>query len=159
MDEVRIAIEKHNPDVFFISEAEATPQQESLIAIKNYQLDMAGSITLGKSRLIAYRKQSVVNRRIQLEGHDENIIVLENNKSRIVGLYRGFKNYRQPGFDALGYLFELLEEVCKTTKDLTIIGDFNIDPTRDQLTPQGCKLDLLQISNGLFQFGKFYNKV
>jgi len=155
MDEIRLMLEKHNPSVFFISEAELTTEQENLIALKHYKLEISDSIKLGKSRLVAYHKHNDMHRMSQLEGNCENIIVLENRTTRIIGLYRGFKNYRQPGFDALGYLFDLLEEASKTTKDLTIIGDFNIDPMRDQLTPQGRKLESLQINNVLYQLVNF----
>jgi len=95
-----------------------------------------------------------LKRKLNLEGDSENIIVIENTKQRLIGIYRGFKNYRQPEFDLLGYLFELLNEGCKTAKEVTIIGDFNIDPTRDLATPQGQKLESLIINNFLFQLVK-----
>jgi len=136
-------------------ESEVTSEQASLIAIKDYKLELSDSINLGKSRIIAYLKQGQLWRNVKLEGKCENIIVLENEKTRIVGIYRGFKNYREPNFDSLGYLFDLLDETCKTTKDLSIIGDFNIDPLRDQLTAHGQKLDSLQIGNGLHQLVNF----
>jgi len=90
-----------------------------------------------------------------LEGSRENLIILEIKSSRIIGVYRGFKNYRQPGFDSLGYLFGLLENASKTTKDLTLVGDFNIYPLRDANTPQGRYLDSLQINNDLYQLVDF----
>lgn len=115
-----------------------------------------GNISTGFASYIAFIKQNLpVNRKINLEGNDENLIVFETNKERIVGLYRGFKNYREPGFDSLGYLFGLLEECCKTPKQLVLIGDFNIDPLCDITTPQGQALESLIINHSLIQLVDF----
>lgn len=151
MDEVKQIIEKFNPDIFYVSESELVNDMTNFVSLKNYNIDLAGSINLGKARLIAYSKPSTSVRRRDLEGADENIIVHETCTERIVGVYRGFKNYRSAGFDSVGYLFSLLDECCKTEKKVIIIGDFNIDPERDLNTPQGRALDLLLINNGLSQ--------
>jgi len=158
MDEVRLIIDKYIPEVLFVCEAEVRPDQIDLINIRGYNLELSDSLKLGKSRLIAYVREGNLKRKLNLEGDSENIIVIENAKQRLIGIYRGFKNYRQPGFDALGYLFGLLNEGCKTAKEITIIGDFNIDPTRDLSTPQGQKLESLIIDNGLFQMVNFVTR-
>jgi len=105
-----------------------------LISLQGYNLELADSLKLGKSRLIAYSKTGTLSRKINLEGDSENIIALENRRQIIVGIYRGFKNYRHPGFDSLGCLFGLLNEVCKTTKELIIARNFNNNPVRDVQT-------------------------
>lgn len=154
MDEIRLLIEKYVPDLFFINEAELTQDRIEKVNLRGYTLEIADSITLGlgKARIIAYVNTAAgYKRKKLLEGSQENIIVLESEKVRIIGLYRGFKNYREAGFDSLGYLFNLLEEGCKTSKKLVIIGDFNIDPNRGANTPQGRALDTLIINNSLHQ--------
>lgn len=121
------------------------------MSLKNYDTELADTINLGKARLISFTKPSTVMRRKDLEGSNENIIVHETRTERIVGLYRGFKNYRAADFDTIGYLFGLLDECCKTEKVVIIVGDFNIDPERDINTPQGRALESLIINNGLSQ--------
>jgi len=155
MDEVRLIIEKYNPDLFFVCEAELKNDQLDLIQIQGYSLEISDSIKLGKSRLIAYCKTDTFNRITRLEGDSENVIVLETRTERFVGIYRGFKNYKQPGFDSLNYIFNLLNEASKTRKGLLLIGDFNIDPGRDISTPQGQLLESLLIDNGLAQLVNF----
>jgi len=147
-------IDKYRPDIFFICEAEVTVDISDYINVEGYDLELSGSINLGKARLIAYIRPGVGTRKRSLEGNDENLIIFENSHERIMGVYRGFKNYREPGFDALGYLFTLLNDACKTQKTLTVLGDFNIDPVRDGSTPQGLLLEDLMINNNLFQLMK-----
>jgi len=118
--------------------------------IKGYSLEVADSIKYGKARIVAFVKQPYV-RKSSLEGEKENIIVIETKNERIVGIYRGFKNYHNPSINPLTYLFDLLEKSCKTAKPLIMMGDFNIDPQRDAHTPQGQLLEKLIIDNGLTQ--------
>jgi len=85
-----------------------------------------------------------------VEGDRQDIIVLENKDNRVVGLYRGFKNII-PERDPLSSFFEALQQSCVTPKNLTIVGDFNIDPIRDKETRRGRLLDTLLINNSLLQ--------
>jgi len=152
IDEIRLHVNKFRPDLFFINEAEISQDKIDKIYLNGYTTEVADSITLGKARIVAYTNSAVGFKRMtNLEGKQENIIIFETPKVRIIGLYRGFKNYREVGFDSLGYLFSLLEEGCKSSKKLVVIGDFNVDPTRDSNTPQGRALDTLMINNSLQQ--------
>jgi len=140
----------------FVSEAEVTPNQVDSIQLAGYDVELADSLKLGKARLVAYVKSRLlVHRKHEIEGDSENLIVFENKTIRVAGVYRGFKNYRQPGFNSLDYLFDRLQEICKTSKDVVLTGDFNIDPERDSFTPQGKKLEELIINNLLFQLVEF----
>jgi len=150
LDEIKHFIAKHNPDVLFVSESELKQDDVDRMMINGYCLELADSIKYGKARIIAYVKQPYV-RKVSLEGEKENIMVIETKKERIIGIYRGFKNYHNPSINPLTYLFDLLEESCKTDKPLIMMGDFNIDPQRDALTPQGKLLEKLIIDNGLTQ--------
>jgi len=116
MDEIRSIVDKFQPDVFFVSEAEITADNSSLIKIKGYSLELSGSVSLGKARLIAYLKPNLLQRKIALEGDSENIIVLENENTRVVGLYRGFKNYKGPMFDPLRYLLVFSMKLVRLQK-------------------------------------------
>jgi len=150
LDEIKQFVDKHHPDFFFICEAELKVEEIDRMSISGYNLEIADSIQYGKSRVIVYAKHPY-SRKLKLEGKKENIIVLETKHERIIGLYRGFKNFHGAEVNPLTSLFDVLENACKTPKPLVVLGDFNIDPTRDSLTPQGKLLEKLTINNGLTQ--------
>jgi len=85
-----------------------------------------------------------------LEGERQDVIVLESSSTRIIGVYRGFKNFN-PNRDPLDYLFNTLSATCDTAKDVVIVGDFNIDPIRDLATPAGQRLLSLTVDKSLHQ--------
>jgi len=93
-------------------------------------LQLAGTIERGLSRLVAYARSGMdFKRRKDLEGTNLDLIVFENDKLRISGLYRPFKLYAGETAETnFLHLMNALKEVAITNqKQLICGGDFNID--------------------------------
>jgi len=157
IDAIRNLIAKSNPDFLFISEAEFDGENVEYIEIEKYSLDIAESLSLGKARLLCYVHETyrnVFKRLKHLEGHRENIIVYGNKDLRIVGIYRGFKNFNIHNKDPLKSIFDCLHGLSKFNGSLIVQGDFNIDPLRDLNTRQGKLLLDWSLEAGLTQLMK-----
>lgn len=95
--------------------------------------------------------KSKLNRMKHLEGDKENVMVYGNKHVRIIGLYRGFKNFNADNKDPLDSLFKCLDEAAKFDGIVLLQGDFNIDPNRDTDTKHGRILANWALENGLTQ--------
>jgi len=150
LDVVKLIIMKHQPDIFFINEAELNPERVDRVKIDGFNLEVAKSIKDGLARTVAYVRRGLNVLRCQhLEDESLDVVILESRSSRLVGVYRGFRKSKHE--NPLTKLFECLREACVTTKEIVIIGDLNIDPTRDVNTPQGRSLEALIVDFSLHQ--------
>lgn len=125
-------ISKLSPSVLFISECDILKGQcLEQLNIKGYNLEISDTInTKNKGRLLAYVKRGFARKR-ELEDRDNDIIVLENEKDRVVGIYSGFATVNDE--TQLGNFQKLvsnLGRVSNTEKRITLGGDFNADPEK-----------------------------
>jgi len=154
IDEVKQLINETAPDLLFISEAEFDDSISGYLNVADFRLDSAGTLALGKARIVCYIRDCVKDKIVRLkhlEGVNENIMVYGNKNVRICGLYRGFKNQNTSNPDPVGSLFECLNEICKFDGVVVVTGDFNIDPSRDKNTKLGKILANWSLENGLIQ--------
>jgi len=89
IDEIRELTINSRPDFLFICEPEFDGTNEDYLAIADYHLDAAKSLSLGKARLICYVHKNIRNvyQRIpSLEGDRENVLVYGNKQLRIAGV-------------------------------------------------------------------------
>jgi len=152
MDEVKRILFSSNADFLFISEAEVSEKILSFLNIQGYELVLA-PMHEKRSRIACYIKSSHMHefkQRVDLESPREDVIVLESDSLRIIGVYRGFMN-PFPNYDQLDMFFSLLSRSCNISKKLLVVGDFNIDPNRDSHTRAGRRLDEWAIDHDLIQ--------
>jgi len=128
LDYIKQQIANENPCVFFISESELKTDDLNLAKIRNYDLITALTINKGPSRVACYIKSNISYKVVPIKDHDLDIIAIETRFERVIGLYRGFKlptgKSRTSFFDTI---LESLKNLVKTTKLVTIGGDFNVD--------------------------------
>jgi len=128
---VKEIINEHRPHVMFVSESEIKANQDlDFYNIEGYQLHLANTIkSRNKSRIIAYSdKRLKLDRKSELEGEYQDIIALDLNKIRLIGLYNPFKVHegetRSGNFHRL---IDTLKSVKEQNRDLIVGGDFNVD--------------------------------
>lgn len=151
MTSIDIIIQEHNPDILFVSEAEVNPNLMFATIVKGYHTEVSGTIDCGLARLVVFYKRDRHLKRVKhAEGDRQDIIVLETTNTRIVGVYRGFKNF-VPERDPIESFFNSMSLACSTPKDLIVTGDFNIDPNRDRNSNIGRGLFTLMVDFSLHQ--------
>jgi exonuclease III len=127
-DYIKQIISEENPCAFFISEAEIKDHDLDIVKIRNYDLVVANTIKNGSSRVACFIKSDINYRVIKVKDESVDIIAIETNFDRLIGLYRGFKlpvgASRVSFFDSI---ITQLKALSKTCKRLTIGGDFNVD--------------------------------
>jgi len=138
---IKNAINKLLPTIFFISEADRTPEHdESLINIKGYEIHYSQSLEKHqKSRLIAYVLEGTnLERRESLENPDDEIIIFDRVFSkkgaidRVIGIYRPFTgpdqvNSSEANWCRFKRLMSTLDCALRGCKRATIVGDFYVD--------------------------------
>jgi len=152
LDSVKIVIQKHVPDLAFIQESEITDAQIGPCSIPGYELFCANTLeTFGKARIVCYCKKNSFFRKIKTpDGID--LIGFECPDVIIFGLYRGFRIYDNtlPADYLIRYL-DAIKHFNSGAKEIVIIGDFNIDPIRDENKWHGKILNEWALENGLVQ--------
>jgi len=150
-------ITNHQPIVFFISESDVTDNHYlNTLNISGYIIEIAQTFeTRKKGRVLAYvKKNSGLVRKTSLESPYENLIVLENSSTIIVGLYSGFKVYEgETVISNFRRLIDHLEDIASTTEKRIIIGgDFNACPKKND--EKSKLLNLWSASTGMVQMVK-----
>jgi len=144
---VKALLNNYRPRLAFISESEIKinlTNNYNFFNMPNYDLELANTISTGKSRIACYvEKQSGFVRRKDLESSGLDIIVMEGHKMRIVGIYRPFKLMEN---ETKGEAFDKLIKNLRLTaatnnqKDFLAGGDFNVD----WLKPSNLKMSLME---------------
>jgi hypothetical protein len=127
MDFIKNYIDQHHPCALFISEAEIKSHDLNLLRIKNYDLIVSNTIDKGAARQACYIKSSINYNVVKTTG-DCDIVAIETQFDRAIGVYRGFK--LPTGVTKISFFHSLmtsLKLLCQTNKILTIGGDFNVD--------------------------------
>lgn len=155
IDYIRHFLTSSKPSILFISESEVSIADKDVIKITDY--DLVLSNTLGpnsKSRLACYILSSLNYNQVDI-GDKLDIIALDVQGSRIVGVYRPFKLAKDCKRSSFFHsIIKTLENLSKTDKMLVIGGDFNVD-----LFKKSSNLNDLQnwaINNGLIQLVQNY---
>jgi len=126
IDYVHHYLSVHKPELFFITEAEIKKDKSYLcLSFPGYELHVSKTLVFGCARSAVYVKNnSNFKRNDNLENGSSEILVFENNKLRVCGIYRPFKNIR--GFSshaAFDSLLKNLELVVSCGKDVIVGGD------------------------------------
>jgi hypothetical protein len=111
--------------LFFISESEVQESDVGILRIPEYELLFAKNGE--KSRMVCYVRTGIKYKQLKVN-KDLDLIALDIENSRIVGLYRGFKlTEGQTRTSFFHSIINSLYELSRTDKDLLIGGDFNVD--------------------------------
>lgn len=116
----------HKPSVLFISESELTLNDIDIVKIPDYDLLVAGTIRI-KTRLACYIHNSIKYKQLLIRD-DLDVIALDINQIRVVGVYKGFK--LPPGQTKISNFkafLDTLSKLTKTDRSVIIGGDFNVD--------------------------------
>ncbi len=129
-DFVQSYIYEHDPDILFIAEAEIPAGSDiSFLRVGEYRLELSNTFkTRSKSRLICLCKP-VFDRREDLEGDLNEIIVLKHRSTLICGAYRPFKCYdNESQYTNFVRLLDNFESVAEQGKRMSkiFVGDYNI---------------------------------
>jgi hypothetical protein len=152
MDSVWAIIEKYNPECFFISESEVSVESSTWLQCQNYTLHCSNTIKNKKSRLICFLRNNS-EFKIILPDTLTEIIAIENQTSRIIGVYRPFKLLEhQTKESALDDFFNTITDLSITNKVLYVAGDFNA--RLDKSCPETTRLIKWQDDQSLTQFIK-----
>jgi exonuclease III len=152
INSVHMIIDKYHPIAFFISEAEVSANNSNFFSKEGYALHPSNNLTRnGKSRLVCYILNGTdFTAKRELVTGDSEIIVIENNNLRIIGIYRPFKlPPNQTRQSSLDEFFENLTRLGNTPKEVCIAGDFNINPSR--VSSETTRLTMWQDSLALDQ--------
>jgi hypothetical protein len=128
--------------VIFISESEISENDLDILKISDYDLLTASTLGDGsnaKSRVCCYVHSSIRYKQLKI-GAILDVIAIEIENYRIIGLYRPFK--LPPNTNRVSFfhsIIDCLTGLSKTDKELIIGGDFNID-----LGKKSANLDYLQ---------------
>jgi len=122
------------------------------LMVDGYDLEIAQTLeSRNKGRILAYiMKGARLQRQLQKESEFDDMIVVENEKIRVVGIYSGFQTY---GSETMIGNYERLicslEKISRGNKLIIITGDFNTHLTgRD---PKSRILNLWCAESGLTQ--------
>jgi exonuclease III len=153
-------IAKFRPSAFFISECDIRGDHLiDLLNIKGYKVEVSRTLELkNKGRVMVYIKEgSGLTRIANFEEDCNDLIVLKQDHTLIVGIYAGFKTEKnetvQTNFERL---LKNLKNVCDKSKSIVIGGDFNADPQRNDTKSK--VLDLWQTDCGLEQHVKEFTR-
>jgi len=131
---VKSLIKQFEPHLFFVTEAEIKENSNKdykFYTIRDYDFHLSQTISLGKSRTICYSLKSLnCKRRKDLENPEQEIIVIDVLKLRVVGVYMPFTQQtdqtRNESFQAL--LLNLRSLTANNNdRDLICGGDYNVD--------------------------------
>ena len=142
----------YDPKIIFVSECElANREQLEFVNIPNYTLEVSVTFNTGKARSCCYVKNGVKYfRQSKLEDENLEMIVIDMEEHRYIGIYRPFKipsSFTKGTY--LKFLLNKLSKAMETEKQILCLGDFNIN----RLGHSG-ELDNLQeweAENGLTQ--------
>jgi len=133
LDHIKWTLTHLSPEILFVAEADIYNNKElGVFQVKGYNFHCPGTIvTRGKCRLVAWAKMNIV-RLNAMEDHHNEVIALKIQNITCLGIYRPFKCYAgeniKTNFDRL---INNLHRVVSMEKNIIIMGDMNIDPTRD----------------------------
>jgi len=159
IDSIKVIIQKYAPDLFFIHESEIKESHLGPCSVHGYEIFCPKTLTeFGKARTICYKKNNSMFQNVQLE-ENVDLLCFEHNEIKVFGLYRGFKipDNIMPKEHFERYLHEINRHL-NTPKDVLVVGDFNIDPSRDQNKWSGVILNDWAINNALKQHVKGYTR-
>jgi len=161
---VKSLLVKYRPKLAFISESEIKSNLNNNYNFYNmigYDLHLANTISQGRSRIICYAEKGInFKRRTDLEPADLDIIIMENQDVRILGIYRPFilveSETRQETFEKL---IKNLRQSAATSNQKAYVagGDFNVDWGKESrmktsLTDWMEDFDLKQIINTITRY-------
>jgi hypothetical protein len=118
------------PVIFFISEAEIKKDKDySCLVIDNYEIEYSKTVSFGMARTMAYLRKGSGFRRVgDLEGEDNELIIITNGRQTYCGVYRPFKNINnKTSAELFEGLLSKLDRVIQTYPDVTVGGDWNIN--------------------------------
>jgi len=117
----------YKPEIFFIAEAEYE-STHTFVKFRGYDVFCSRTIEYGKSRLVTViKKGSMFKSRVILV-NDLEVLCFESNSTLIIGVYRPFTHINgNNGSLYLQKLHSVLESLCSTTKNIFVVGDFNIN--------------------------------
>lgn len=133
LDHIKWTLAHLSPDILFIAEADISNHKDlGVFRVQGYEFHCAETLSLrGKCRLVAWAKTHVI-RQLDLEDPLNEVIALKIGEVTCLGIYRPFKCYEnetiRTNFDRL---LNNLHRVGTIIKNLIVIGDWNVDPTRD----------------------------
>ncbi len=142
---------KYRPIVFFLSEAEVTPQNVNLYNVPGYDMITSGTIKHGKSRSACYILSGLEHKIHKFETSE--IIAVETSNSLIVGCYRPFKLLEGQTISSSNEEFYrvLSSIIVSTTKSIYIGGDFNVNLKQKKKSREAVLLQDFQDEHGLTQ--------
>lgn len=135
------------PSLFFVSESELREHEIGVFSVSGYDLLTANTIANGgKSRVVCYVQSGIKYKQLKVKtNHD--IIALDIEDSRIIGLYRGFKlNDGETRSSFFHTIIKNLHELSRTDRHLMIGGDFNVNLFKKTA-------DLNDLHNWAIEFG------
>lgn len=137
---VKQLINDKKPIAFFVFEANLKlNKSHEHLTIDGYDLTHSDSLF---PRTACYFKKDV-NIKISNRGEGNDVISLDLGKYKILGVYRPFKlNENETLPEKFDKLMNYLENECKTTKEVIVAGDFNIDLASMRHAKQKNALDL-----------------
>jgi len=154
---VKEIINKENPVLFFIFESNTRSNKSNKhLGIQGYDFVTSES---DFSRTACYI-QKEKGLKVVSQGEGNEVIVVENDQVRIMGVYMPFR--LNPGESLMGNFTKLLTFLnaqCKTKKILMIAGDFNVDLSKGKdITSSARALEEWATENGLTQKIKTYTR-
>jgi len=155
IDSVKVILNKYAPDLAFIHESEIKDGHLGPCSVQGYEIFCPNTLDkFGKARMICYKKNNSVFKHVALK-ENVDLLCFECSDIKIFGLYRGFKipDDSLPKIHFEKYLHEI-EQHLNTSKDVAILGDFNIDPVRDVNKWNGKALNDWAIKHALKQHVK-----
>jgi len=131
IDYIRDLITGNKVDIFFVAEAEIKAEYDtSVLKIEGYDLIVSKTISSRKrSRLICYKRDSF--KVVEMFDDRNEIIGLSKGGHLFIGLYRGFKVFDDE--TECSNWERILADLGKLDfdKKVTIIGDYNIDLSKE----------------------------
>ncbi len=130
-DFIKSYIDENEPDIFYIAEADLTANTDvRFLKVPGYRTEVANTmLTKGKCRIICFCRP-FFQRLTQLEGDQNELIVLKHDRNVICGIYRPFKCYL--GETQTSNLNRLLTSLAGVTDafgkrtNKLFLGDYNI---------------------------------
>jgi len=128
IDYIKNFLASNKPSILFISESEVAINDKDFIKVKDYDLLLSNTIGKNsKARLACYILNSLNCNQVQIEDRLD-IIALDVQGTRIIGVYRPFKltgDHNRLSF--FHSIIKNLNMLSKTDKMLVVGGDFNVD--------------------------------
>jgi hypothetical protein len=157
IDFIQDYIASHRPVLFFISEAEIKNDKNyDCLKIPGYSIEVSKTIGHGKARSLVYVLEGSGFKRLEkYEDGVSEMIVMSNNKTCAIGVYRPFKTVMDVSrTDAFETLLKSLNRVAKISSELIIGGDWNVNWMSEKSNGLRIRLEQWSEENGLVQVVK-----